>query len=356
MTEHVPPTASNHQSNVWQDAYKVAQQKSGKFAQKVEQFGAGSFLRVALPLAVLILPVIQQGVGFQGAQSLLFILVFVGVVFANFTLSLGQEQLTSDRLHHEIGVKDREIANLARKLSDLERKLRSYNRRPKNRQRQNRELIRQRSALANANDRFAGAIRQVAVRLNNSIHVLSDDQAHLLCTTLLLCVREAAEAIIGNDRANDARMRATLAVPIEHNTDGMVSALRIWCYDFTYENRGWTRLPIDWPGAPRLFKGICDGTSRQPFIIVNDINAELEEAGVEIHQRNRIQKSIFCMVVPSVADPSQPLGVVNIDATPAAFFDVTSMQGIYDQINPMLRMLSFVLWSRKPGATYEFHQ
>lgn len=210
------------------------------------------------------------------------------------------------------------------------------------------EAFRETSALALLMERFAeingalgGSIASLANDLRSGCQVLDESECRYLCAGLLHRIRDFTVAALPG--ASTPRFRATLAVPLLSRGVDEPEALRVWCYDSTHPDRQWTRLAMDWPGAPHAYR-------TREVQIIPDVNALRQFTQLT----PRRYRSIICIPISPAADVP-PVAVLNIDADAVGYFDSTLfLSHVNPLIIPAVQLIGMVLLSRKEGIAYEF--
>ena len=202
-----------------------------------------------------------------------------------------------------------------------------------------RELERVEKGLTRSNATLAGVLEDLACQIDTDVgprrSFLTDDECKAACIGLLARVQTLAQTALGAE-ADSLRLRATLAVPIRE--EGVVSALRVWCYDQPYDDRRRTTLQMEWEGAPEAFR-------RRAFASISDIHALGYLPGAEA----RRFRSVACYPVRAVGGQQEPLAVVNLDIEPADFFTLERTSRLNTYIQPAVQAIGIPLASRRNG-------
>jgi hypothetical protein len=203
--------------------------------------------------------------------------------------------------------------------------------------------------LGRAGGAFAGALEMYGSKTQAvKSRRVNNEQAEHLCEELLRRVRSYARIGLGIS-GDHPRLRVTLAVPFALVVDGApVDALKIWCYDDTHDDRGYTVLPLYVngalaPGAPAAY---C---SREVQII-----KDVREVPGPATARVRPYRSIVSIPLSAVEN-GRPLAVVNIDADVPNFFTPKNVMGrVVPMVAPVVNAIGLVLQSRNRGVPYDF--
>lgn len=201
--------------------------------------------------------------------------------------------------------------------------------------------------LADINGSFAGGLETLMHHFAGGNHQLGEDESHALCAGLLHRIRDFAAAALGV--VDHPRLRATLAVPIfaANAAPGDTPLhLRVWCYDQTHQDRYWTVLEMNWPGAPAAY---LSGDVQ----IINNINEHRDLTGLN---KRRFQ-SVVSIPVASAHDTGQPLAIVSIDADEECFFEIASfLTTVSPFVQPAVKAIGLVLQARRQGTQYAFRR
>jgi hypothetical protein len=203
-------------------------------------------------------------------------------------------------------------------------------------------------ALARVNGSFAGSLWSFGDKTDaTQKRKLDDTQCEAMCAALLHRIRDFTAVAL---RVDSTRLRATLAVPYS-TTGGTIDSLRVWCYDETHGDRGFTVIPVTMdgkvaPGAPAAY---LTGAVQ----IIADI---LEVRGRPPTQRKLPYRSIVSIPLPARGPDGKPLAVVSIDADEPDFFDPSDVaEDVHPLVSPVVNAIGLVLLSRrKKGQPYEF--
>jgi hypothetical protein len=208
-----------------------------------------------------------------------------------------------------------------------------------------------RDRMARIHGAVAGSIDSLAQRIVGSAdRRLSHEAAHSLCIGLLHRIQDYACAELCTDE--DVRLRVTLAVPIYPSYSDSPIALRVWCYDQPYDDRGWTELPIYGEGGLPVSGSPMAFTSGNPQVIA-DIHEDPSWKALKLNKR--AFRSVLS--IPVRAGPNgQSLAVVNIDATEPNLFKEASVLKLLPVIAPTVNLVGLVLLNRRPGQEYEFRR
>lgn len=199
-------------------------------------------------------------------------------------------------------------------------------------------------ALARVNGSFAGSLLSFGHKFDATKHrKLDDAQCEALCAALLHRIRDLAAIALGVEAT--PRLRATLAVP--YSTTGTeIDAMRVWCYDETHGDRGFTVIPMVLngdiaPGAPAAY-------ITKEFQVISDIR-RVPVAGP------RPYRSILSLPLSVNGPDGKPLAVVSIDADEPNFFDDFDVaQEIRPLVSPAVTAIGLVLLSRRTKGPYVF--
>lgn len=180
---------------------------------------------------------------------------------------------------------------------------------------------------------FAGSLERL-VKVPQS--KLNDAECRIRCVPILHRILDLANILYANDGSVD--LRVTLAVPYDAAGEG---ALRIWCYDASYDNKQFSILPAFLPGAPVAYR-----TKRAS--VIEDIRTKPKAK--DFH--DRAFRSV--MSIPVQAD-GEVCAVVNIDATRPNFFHPDDVAGYrYTILLPMVKAVGIALHQRRQKVPYEF--
>lgn len=188
--------------------------------------------------------------------------------------------------------------------------------------------------LASYLDSFSAKYRQ------SDDNRFSEAESRSLAVILLQRIHEYAKIA---SEIHDCGSRTTLAVPVN---DG--SALRVWCYDDTYDDRRWTELPmltggLNTPGAPSAFL-----TGK--YQIIGDMH-KLDIIGA----KDRTYRTVVSIPLKAGGANGKCVGVLNIDATLPNIF---TEEDVEQRLIPLLRvsqnLVTLVLLMRRPNAKYAF--
>jgi hypothetical protein len=204
------------------------------------------------------------------------------------------------------------------------------------------------ASLARVNGSFAGSLLSFGQKTDATAkRKLDDSQCETLCAGLLHRIRDLTAIATGVE--STPRLRATLAVPYSTLPGGVVDALRVWCYDETHGDRGFTTIPLVMngsvaPGAPAAY---LSGEAQ----VISDINL-VPGAGT------RPYRSILSLPLATRSDDGRPLAVVSIDADEPNFFDRKDVvEDVRPLISPVVTAIGLVLLARqKKGQPYVFPQ
>jgi hypothetical protein len=191
---------------------------------------------------------------------------------------------------------------------------------------------------------LAGNIDSVAQNLYMSGNQrLTESTARALCVGFLHRIAQYSQLILETSPA--IRIRVTLAVPLVDQASGLVTHLRVWCYDQPYEDRHWSTIPIGLPGSPTAFS-----TCR--IEVIADLR-NLDGIGDLVDRRFRSILSIPVMV----GGPSgECVAVVNLDATPPHFFNPDLVDRVLPILMPTVSCIAVVLLHLDDTAVYEFRR
>lgn len=212
-------------------------------------------------------------------------------------------------------------------------------------------LLRVMRGIGAINSSFAGALDTVAHKLPTANGCLTEEGSQGACVALLHRIRDfAAFAYQIGPRPH---LRATLAVPIVGPT-GEVEALRVWAYDESHGNRGFTRIPLyDTRGAP--LGGAPKAYLTSDIQIVEDVHCM--PGGHLVGATQRPYRSILSVPLPMRSTDGRPLAVVNIDADQPNFFDPeTVLDRVMPLVDPVINAIALTLRMRQPGVAYDFPQ
>lgn len=198
--------------------------------------------------------------------------------------------------------------------------------------------------LARVNGSFAGSLLSFGHKFDATTkRKLDDSQCESLCAALLHRIRDLTAIALEAEKR--PRLRATLAVPYS-TTGAEVDSLRVWCYDETHVDRGFTIIPTVLnaavaPGAPAAY------FSRESQVI-SDVH-KVPGAG------HRAYRSILSIPLPLNGLDGRPLAVVSIDASEPNFFDDSEVvQAIRPLVSPAVNAIGLVLLSRRTKGPYVF--
>lgn len=202
--------------------------------------------------------------------------------------------------------------------------------------------------LGRVHGSFAGSLFSFGEKIEAAKQrKLEDAQCDALCAALLHRIRDFTA--IGLNAESSPRLRATLAVPYS-TTGGSIDALRVWCYDETHEDRGFTIIPLVLdgkvaPGSPAAYH---DGGMQ--------IIADIRKVPGPASARARPYISVLSIPLSAKGVDGKPLAVVSVDADEPDFFDSEQvMERVYPLVTPVVNALGLVLLSRrKKGHAYEF--
>jgi hypothetical protein len=197
--------------------------------------------------------------------------------------------------------------------------------------------------FAEVNSAFGGSLASFSRELTEHGGVLDEGECRYLCAGLLHRIRDYTATSLGV--TNEPRLRATLAVPL-FDANGAATCMRVWCYDSTHGDRHWTKMQMDWPGAPEAFR-------TAEIRIIKDVNTLRPITKLP----KRAFRSVVCIPIESGKDGGEPLAVVNIDANRIGYFDPEAfLTAVHPFVVPALQAIGLVLQCRKPGTAYEFRK
>jgi hypothetical protein len=192
----------------------------------------------------------------------------------------------------------------------------------------------------------AGSIDSIAQKVMAAgDHRMDHEETRALAVGLLHRIRDYSCCVLPN--AEDAGLRVTLAVPIH---DESRDYLKVWCYDQTYADRQWTRLPLPPPGE-RPLPGSPAAFVSHRLQIINDIWA-IEGAHAF---RGKAFRSVLSIPINAGGPSGACIAVLNMDATVPAYFNSQLVEReLYPLVAPALGLLGLVLLLRRKGVDYEF--
>lgn len=204
-------------------------------------------------------------------------------------------------------------------------------------------------SLAQVHGSFAGSLWSLGQKVSDASRgKLEDAQCEALCSAMLHRIRDFTAIALAVGRR--PKLRATLAVPYARTAGGAIDALRVWCYDETHQERGFTTIPLYTgnevaPGAPAAY---LSGALQ----IVADIRKVPGPASALV----RPYVSIFSIPLAARSPDGKPLAVVSVDADQAGFFDPRRVaEDVRPLVEPVVNGIGLVLLSRrKKGHPYEF--
>lgn len=201
--------------------------------------------------------------------------------------------------------------------------------------------------LARVNGSFAGSLWSLGQKRQAAQGKLSDGECEALCAALLHRIRDyAAVALEVKERP---RLRATLAVPYSTPGSSKIDALRVWCYDETHDDRGYSVLLLRLegsilPGAPAAY------LSHEPQIIM-----DIAKVPGPAAQRALPYHAVLSIPLQACGPDGKPLAVVNIDADEPGFFRLEDVVlKVRPLVAPAVNAIGLVLQSRKKKGPYGF--